>query len=105
MHSADIHTFVSCIRQAVRVCTAWPRSTTDTSLPEQKANKFATTEEEREGAALELSEFITRRQQQLLTIWYAIIDGHSLLKPTIGRRVARMHGTTKGRWEREARAF
>ncbi|PRQ74163.1 hypothetical protein AAT19DRAFT_14516 [Rhodotorula toruloides] len=30
---------------------------------------------------------------------------HSLLKPEIGRRVARMHGTTKARWEREARAF
>ncbi|BGP33995.1 hypothetical protein JCM10296v2_005810 [Rhodotorula toruloides] len=29
----------------------------------------------------------------------------SLLKPEIGRRVARMHGTTKARWEREARAF
>lgn len=35
-------------------------------------------------------------------------DGHqemSLLKPEIGRRVALMHGTTKRRWERQARAF
>ncbi|BGO93543.1 hypothetical protein NBRC10512_000721 [Rhodotorula toruloides] len=30
---------------------------------------------------------------------------HSLLKPEIGRRVARMHGTTKARWERDAAAF
>ncbi|BGP33986.1 hypothetical protein JCM10296v2_005801 [Rhodotorula toruloides] len=30
---------------------------------------------------------------------------HSLLKPTIARRIALMHGTTKARWEREARAF
>ncbi|KAJ8292944.1 hypothetical protein OF846_003669 [Rhodotorula toruloides] len=30
---------------------------------------------------------------------------HSLLKPEIGRRVARKHGTTKARWERDARAF
>ncbi|PRQ74162.1 hypothetical protein AAT19DRAFT_14515 [Rhodotorula toruloides] len=30
---------------------------------------------------------------------------HSLLKPEIGRRVARMHGTTKARWERDAGAF
>ncbi|BGO93509.1 hypothetical protein NBRC10512_007463 [Rhodotorula toruloides] len=30
---------------------------------------------------------------------------HSLLKPEISRRVALMHGTTKQRWERQARAF
>jgi hypothetical protein len=30
---------------------------------------------------------------------------HSLLKPEIARRVALMHGTTKARWERHARAF
>ncbi|BGP33962.1 hypothetical protein JCM10296v2_005771 [Rhodotorula toruloides] len=30
---------------------------------------------------------------------------HSLFKPSIGRRVARMHGTTKEEWERRARAF
>ncbi|GAA6056545.1 hypothetical protein NBRC10513_007134 [Rhodotorula toruloides] len=30
---------------------------------------------------------------------------HSLLKPEIGHRVALMHGTTKRRWERQARAF
>ncbi|KAJ8292909.1 hypothetical protein OF846_003634 [Rhodotorula toruloides] len=30
---------------------------------------------------------------------------YSLLKPEIGRRVALMHGTTKQRWERQARAF
>lgn len=29
----------------------------------------------------------------------------SLLKPEIARRVALMHGTTKARWERQARAF
>ncbi|BGP01931.1 hypothetical protein RTBOTA2_005304 [Rhodotorula toruloides] len=32
-------------------------------------------------------------------------EQHSLLKPTIGRRVARLHGTTKEEWERRARAF
>ncbi|BGO93544.1 hypothetical protein NBRC10512_000720 [Rhodotorula toruloides] len=30
---------------------------------------------------------------------------HSLLKPEIGRRVAMMYGTSKARWERNARAF
>ncbi|BGP33983.1 hypothetical protein JCM10296v2_005798 [Rhodotorula toruloides] len=30
---------------------------------------------------------------------------HSLFKPAIARRVALMHGTTKARWEREARPF
>ncbi|BGP33993.1 hypothetical protein JCM10296v2_005808 [Rhodotorula toruloides] len=34
-----------------------------------------------------------------------ITGQHSLLKPEIGRRVAGMYGTTKGRWERDARAF
>ncbi|GAA6056468.1 hypothetical protein RTBOTA2_005267 [Rhodotorula toruloides] len=30
---------------------------------------------------------------------------HSLLKPEIGRRVATIYETSKGRWERKARAF
>jgi hypothetical protein len=41
-------------------------------------------------------------------LMYMNHDGHqemSLLKPEIGRRVALMHGTTKRRWERQARAF
>ncbi|BGP01929.1 hypothetical protein NBRC10513v2_005569 [Rhodotorula toruloides] len=36
---------------------------------------------------------------------YNSSNQHSLLKPEIARRVALMHGTTKGRWERQARAF
>ncbi|BGP33984.1 hypothetical protein JCM10296v2_005799 [Rhodotorula toruloides] len=86
VHAATIHTFVSCIQHA-------------------KVNTFGTTEEQRAAVALDLSGFIATRQEQLLTIWYTIISGHSLLKPTIGRRVALMHGTTKARWERGARAF
>jgi hypothetical protein len=30
---------------------------------------------------------------------------HSLLKASIGRRVAKMHGTTKEEWEQRVRAF
>ncbi|BGP01953.1 hypothetical protein JCM10021v2_005668 [Rhodotorula toruloides] len=33
------------------------------------------------------------------------LTAYSLLKPTIARRVALMHGTTKARWERDARSF
>ncbi|GAA6056486.1 hypothetical protein NBRC10513_007100 [Rhodotorula toruloides] len=52
-----------------------------------------------------LLRFLARWKKEMLRPWYAVFNGHSLLKPTIARRVALMHGTTKARWEREARAF
>ncbi|BGP33996.1 hypothetical protein JCM10296v2_005811 [Rhodotorula toruloides] len=48
---------------------------------------------------------------ELLRVWNApsatasSTAAHSLLKPEIGHRVAKMRGTSKRRWEREARAF
>jgi hypothetical protein len=33
------------------------------------------------------------------------INAHTLVKPQIAHRVAMMHGTTKERWEKAARAF
>ncbi|BGP33985.1 hypothetical protein JCM10296v2_005800 [Rhodotorula toruloides] len=58
-----------------------------------------------EEAKADLPRFLADWKKNMLRTWYAVFEGHSLLKPTIARRVALMHGTTKARWEREARAF
>ncbi|BGP10000.1 hypothetical protein OF846_003670 [Rhodotorula toruloides] len=60
---------------------------------------------------LERRRFRTRWKGELLRVWNSpsttasSTAAHSLLKPEIGHRVAKMHGTSKRRWEREARAF
>ncbi|BGO93536.1 hypothetical protein NBRC10512_000728 [Rhodotorula toruloides] len=58
-----------------------------------------------EEAKAKLLRFLADWKKKMLRAWYAVFEERSLVKPSIGRRVALMHGTTKQRWERQARAF
>ncbi|BGP33987.1 hypothetical protein JCM10296v2_005802 [Rhodotorula toruloides] len=71
-----------------------------------KINYFSiTSSKQEEDAKLARLSFLSHWKTELLPIRYAVFEERALLKPTIARRVALMHGTTKARWEREARAF
>lgn len=106
LRTAHVDSFLSTIRNAVCRNFFSLSPVLDTS-PVQTVSHYNFTHAMRqdEEAKAKLLRFLADWKKKMLRAWYAVFEERSLVKPSIGRRVALMHGTTKQRWERQARAF